>query len=168
MASGSKPQEEGTGLPSRARQRRWTSPMSSLSGVMPVTFTAVTAADQNNTYYSCMFPGITQEPRKSVPGKTDRLHPVSGTSSFWIMRIHRSAAHRNQILLVSYNMSDGFKKKRSQKDTTLMHDYHISILSPQTWFSPGHWIFCWIAQYENQFFCFLQKDYLAYLFIFSV
>lgn len=132
MASGSKPQEEGAGLLSRARQRRRTSPISSLTRVRPMTFATVTAADQNNTYYSCMFPGITRESRKSVPGKTDRLHPVSGTSSFWVMRIHPSAARRNPILLVSYKMSDRFKKKRAQKDTTLTHGYRISILSPQT------------------------------------
>lgn len=115
MASVSKPQEEGEGLPRRACQRRWTSPTSSLTGVTPVTFAAVTAADQNNTYYSCMFPGITREPKKSVPGKTDRLHPVSVTSSFWVMYIHLSATRCNRILLVSYNMSDGFKKNEPRK-----------------------------------------------------
>lgn len=50
MVSGSKPQEEGAGLLRRAFQRRWTSPISSLTRVIPMTFTAMTAADQNNTY----------------------------------------------------------------------------------------------------------------------
>lgn len=130
MGSGSKPPEEGAGVPTHACQPRRTSPISSLTGAMGVTFATVTAAHQNNTYYSCTFPGITWEPKKRVPGKTDRLHPVSVTSGFWVKCINLSAARCNRIFPVSYNMSDEFKEKWAQKDTALTYKYHISILSP--------------------------------------
>lgn len=64
-----------------AFQHRWTR-------VLPVTFIAVTAADQNNTYLFMHASRNDQELKKRIPGKRDRLHPVSVTLSFWVMRIH--------------------------------------------------------------------------------
>lgn len=77
-----------------------------------------------------------QELKKRIPGKKRQ------TSSRQCDIEFLGSAHPprcNQIVLVSYNMVDGFKKERA--DTRLTHEYHIPILSTQTQFSAGHWIF---------------------------
>lgn len=84
-----------------------------------MTFTILTAADQNNTYL------FMHDSRKHVcseqvyiPGKKDRHHPGIMTLSFWAMCNHLRVACCNSIALVSYNMLNSLERGK-----TLNADY---------------------------------------------
>ncbi len=139
MESGSKPQEAERGAWSHASKCCWTNPISSLTGVLRMTFTVLTAADQNNTY---LFMHTSRNHMWAtevyIPGKkqTDvtpaSWHWVSGQCAIiWESQGVTEVCSFHIICRIVW-------EEWAQKDKTLTGEYQIASFVTQTFFSCWH------------------------------
>lgn len=79
-----------------------------------MTFIALTAADPNNTYLFMHASRNDQELKKRIPGKRDRLHPVSVTLSFWVMRLHPTVTKSSSFHTIWWMVLKGKSLERHE------------------------------------------------------
>lgn len=94
-------------------------PFPPLSGLLCLTFSVLTAADQNNTYLFMHASRNHMWAKKvyiSWKKKTqDRHHPGIVTLSFWAMCNHLRVACCNWIVFVSFNMQNSLRRMRVER-----------------------------------------------------